>query len=279
MDNYKNILKDLSKDKDLLEKGYAVFPFLNEEEIAELSTFFYAHNKKLPKGLYATAHNADIDFRNKMNDKINQVFNRANVTSFENFQAQGGTFMVKTKGKEGHLIPHQDWSIVDEEKFRSFNVWIPLVDVNVANGTIQVLAGSHKLVKAFRGPNTPSAFDEVYEESWKKMIPLEMKAGQAMIYDHRLLHGSTENLSDEDRLVIVYGIIPEGAEMRYYYVADDKISEYACHPDFFLKGTPGAGPGDLKKIKDHPNYIPKVSFEKEVLPLTFWQKIKQQFSL
>lgn len=279
MDNYKNILKDLTKDQNLLEDGYAVFPFLNKEEIEELKSFFYEHNKDLPKGFYATAHNPDIDFRNKMNDKINTVFKRANSETFENFQAQGGTFMVKTKGKEGHLIPHQDWSIVDEEKYRSFNVWIPLVDVNETNGTIQVLENSHKLVKAFRGPNTPSAFDEVYEASWEKMIPLEMKAGQAMIYDHRLLHGSTENLSDEDRLVIVYGIIPEGAEMRYFYVENDKISEYECNEDFFLKGNPFAGPNGLKKLKEHPNYIPKVQFEKEILPLTFWQKIKQQFSL
>ena len=276
MDSNKNILKDLSKDRDLTEKGYAVFSFLKAKEVEELKAFFYQHNKEIPKGFYATAHSPDIEFRNKMNDKINEVFRRANNENFENFHAQGGTFMVKSKGKEGVLIPHQDWSIVDETKFRSFNVWIPLVDVAVENGTIQVLEGSHKLVDAFRGPNTPSAFDEVYDEAWQKMKALTMKAGEAMIYDHRLLHASTENKTDEGRLVIVYGIIPKGAEMRYYYVENDKISEYECNEEFFLKGNPFGGPVGLKKIMEHKNLIPKVRFEKETIG--FLQKIKKIFN-
>jgi ectoine hydroxylase-related dioxygenase (phytanoyl-CoA dioxygenase family) len=43
--------------------------------------------------------------------------------------------MVKSKGENGSLHPHQDWNIVDEREFNSYNIWLPLVDVNAENGT------------------------------------------------------------------------------------------------------------------------------------------------
>lgn len=286
MDNYKNILKDLSKDKDLLEKGYATFPFLNDKEITELKTFFYVNNQDLPKGLYATAHNPDIDFRNKMNNKINEVFKRANAQNFVNFQALGGTFMNKSKGEEGLLHPHQDWNIVDEKEFRSFNVWIPLVDVSPKNGTIQVLEKSHLLAETYRGINIPSAFEDVNDLCWNNMDYLNLKAGEALIYDHRLMHASKENFTENNRLVVVFGIIPQTAEMRYYYQENNAIGEYKCDADFFMNGNPAAGPKGLIKIQtiDYPileikKVLQKLFKEKETVTLTFWQKFKQQFSL
>lgn len=244
------IIKDSSSDQALLEQGFVVIPFLNETEIEALTAFFYSQHEAIPKGLYATAHVQDIAFRNKMNDKIKAIFERANAVSFVNTQTLGGTFMVKTPGKEGKLHPHQDWNIVDEEEWRSFNVWVPLVDVDEKNGTIQVLEKSHLEAKTYRGINIPPQFPDLSEASWAKMKSLKMKAGEALVYDHRLLHASQENLSDVNRLVVVYGIIPSGAEMRYYYQEGETIGEYKCSPEFFMNGNPAAGPKSLEKIRN-----------------------------
>lgn len=246
----KAILKDSTADSVLLEKGYAIIPFLNPEEVIELSQFFYQSHEAVPEGLYATAHVQDVDFRNKMNDKINKVLSRASESSFINVQSLGGTFMVKTPGEKGLLYPHQDWNIVDEDEWRSFNVWIPLVDVNPKNGTLQVLEESHLSGKTYRGINIPQMPFDDKDNGWSKMTSATMKAGEALIYDHRLWHASQENTTKEHRLVVVYGVIPKGAEMRYYYQEGDLIGEYACHPEFFLSGNPGGGPKGLKKIQD-----------------------------
>ncbi len=289
MNKNNNILKDKIQDKILEKYGYAVIPFLNKEEVEDLSSFFYKNHKEIPKGLYATAHSQDIDFRNKMNTKIKEVFERANNENFENIQALGGTFMNKSKGKEGLLQPHQDWNIVDEEQYRSFNVWVPLVDVSKENGTIQILDRSHKFPKTFRGINIPSAYEDLNEICWDKMLSIEMKAGQALVYDHRLLHASKENFTNENRLVVVYGIIPKDAEMRYYYKENNKIAEYKCSPDFFMNGNPAGGPNGLEKIKDidfieNPwkninSMFETITNKKEVVTLNFWEKIKNKFKL
>lgn len=244
------IIKNKIEDEKLLSEGYAIIPFLNQNEVKELETFFEENHKDIPTGLYASAHAEDVGYRMKMNDKIKTVFKRANIDNFINHTALGGTYMSKSPGKEGLLYPHQDWNIVDESKWRSFNVWVPLVDVDETNGSIQVLPKSHLLGKTYRGINIDSAFKNIYQESWKLMKTLKMKAGEALVYDHRLLHASKENNSDKNRLVVVYGIIPEGAEMRYYYQNNNLIEEFACYPDFFLKGNPAAGPNGLEKISD-----------------------------
>ncbi len=263
MDNPTQILKDILLDQQLLGEGYVVIPFLNENEISDLTSYFRENHTNAPKGLYATAHVSDTEFRNKMNDKIYAVFQRANELAFgEEVLALGGTFMVKTPGPEGRLIPHQDWSIVDENEFRSFNIWVPLVDTNESNGGLQVLENSHTMVDVYRGPNTPSAFDQVYDEVWPKMKTLEVPAGHAVVYDHRLLHASEENKTTEDRLVVVYGIIPKKAEMRYYYVNGTKVAEYKCHPDFFMYGNPASGPGNLEKLQEFEYTFPKVASSK-----------------
>ncbi|MGE0636368.1 MAG: phytanoyl-CoA dioxygenase family protein [Bacteroidia bacterium] len=238
-----------------------VIPFLNRDEIIQLKNFFYRHHLQLPKGLYATAHVQDIEFRKKMNDFISEIFQRANKEKFADIIQLGGTFMNKAHGKEGLLIPHQDWNIVDEEKFRSFNVWVPLVDTDENNGGIQVLEKSHTILPGFRSVNTPSAFENIYDEVWKKMKTLKIPAGHALIYDHRLLHASRENNSDSDRLVVVFGIIPQKAEMRYYYKCENGVEEYACTPEFYLSGNPAEGPGNLIKLRDIKYPFPKINSE------------------
>ncbi len=255
------ILKSRDYDKVLEENGYVVIPFLNSEEISELKDFFYKNHSSLPKGLYASAHVQNTAFRKKMNDFIYQVFQRANAENFADVIQLGGTFMNKAPGKEGLLYPHQDWNIVDEEQFRSFNLWVPLVDTDATNGAIQILEKSHKLLLSIRSVNIPGVFENVYDNVWNRMKTLAIPAGHALIYDHRLLHASKENFSDSDRLVVVFGIIPDNADMRYYYKNENSVEEYACTPEFYLFGNPDAGPGNLKKLRtiayDFPQLQPE----------------------
>lgn len=285
MQNKVLILREKEADEKLLKDGYAIIPFLATDEVKDLTDFFYQTHTDINEGLTATAHNPDINFRQKINQKITSIFERASTENFVNIQPLGGTFMIKTKGESGKLYPHQDWNIVDEDLFRSFNVWVPLVDVSAANGSIQVLPGSHLWHKTFRGINIPPAYASANDIIWKKMETVNMKAGEALIYDHRLLHASEVNYSEQHRLVIVYGIIPKGVEMRYYYMNENRINEYACYPDFFLKGNPAGGPASLQKLREIEFTLPDIEnlFSPEINILetensSLFNKIRYLFS-
>ncbi len=248
------ILVDEQLDKKLLEDGYVVIPFLSSDEVSALVNFYYEHHAKEQDGIYATAHVPDISFRMKMNEEIKKVFAGAIQQTFSNCNSLGGSFIAKGRGSKGTLQPHQDWNIVDEEKFRSFNIWAPLVDLNDNNGVIKILPKSHAWLKSYRSANISSAYEKTNDLLWQKMISLYMKKGEALIYDHRLLHASGENSSNEIRLAAVYGIIPQKAEMLYYHKADENTVEvFESNPEFFLYGNIFEGPKGLKS-REKINY-------------------------
>tara|TARA_B110000046_G_scaffold49330_1_gene54967 strand:- start:11102 stop:11878 length:777 start_codon:yes stop_codon:yes gene_type:complete len=243
------ILRDGSSQEQLYEKGYKIINLLQPEEVLSLTNFYNQFNPKLPSGLSATAHNPDFAFRAKMSDFIHETVGVKINDKFVNIKMLGGTFMSKTRGERGVLPPHQDWTLVDEKKYASYNLWIPLTDVNHNNGSIQVIDGSHKWKKGVRGPNLHGPFADSTDEMWSKMKTLDLKAGDVLVYDHRLIHSSTENNTDQNRLVVVFGIIPESAEMRIYYLENNKEVAYHCSSDFFMKNNPHEGPTGLKPIR------------------------------
>lgn len=275
---YVSILKNSEFDRQLQQNGYAIVPYLTASEVENLTQFFYKEHATLPEGMYASSHAPDFALRQRMNEKIKEVCSRALTNTFTNVSALGGTFMAKSKGQYGALHAHQDWNIVDERQYNSYNVWIPLVDVTKENGTIEILPHSHTLLHNIRGLNIPSSYDDVKEQVYQHLKPLNMKAGEALVYDHRLLHASGINQTNQPRLVIVYGVIPAQAEMRYYYGNGNNIEVYNCSPDFFFTQNINSGPVGLALIETIPNNNPVVTTEilnKKYAPqLSWWQKIK-----
>lgn len=254
------IFKDTQHDQALLENGYAIVPFLNSDQIQRLKDYFYELHPETPKGLYATAHSPDLEFRKKISDRISEEFKAPCDEWFDDIFQQGGTFIVKGPG-QSILDPHQDWNIVDETEFRSFNVWVPLVDVTAENGAVFILEKSHLLMPTFRGPNFPNPMGKIMPEVWKLMVPLEMKAGEALVYDHRLVHGSPRNETETDRLACVFGIKPKDAEMYYYYCREGKVEKYRSSVEFFFEENPEQGPGNLPFVGEEPYDFPEWTAE------------------
>ena len=260
-------------DEQLSKKGFVVVPFLDQNNILDLRSFFEQHHVAAIPSFYATAHVQDVDFRKKMNEKIRQVFEKPIERYFNNCKALGGSFIVKDNQGSQVLKAHQDWNIVDESKFRSFNIWVPLLDLTVQNGAIAVIPESHLWVQNFRGPNIPDDFQYYTDLLFNKVATLEMKAGEAWIYDHRLFHASHANVSNERRLACVYGIIPADADMFYYFGNGDKIEVYESNVEFFMNGNIQEGNQLLKKINAFER--PKLSLDH--LPFLRPQKSKKSF--
>lgn len=254
----KPIIKDPQLDALLLSEGYIVVPFLTEAEVETLKKVYYQHHAQALDGMAATAHLPDLDMRMKMNDAVKEVFRRAIDENMINANPLGGSFIAKGKGQRGTLSPHQDWNIVDEDLYRSFNIWVPLVDLTADNGAICIMPRSHTWIPSYRSANIHSLYNQVEQQLWQDMTPLYMRAGEALIYDHRLIHASGENHTDEIRLAAVYGVIPVGAPMYYYHQRDEQTIEvYASNKEFFLYENIFEGPRTLQKISEvHYTYTP-----------------------
>lgn len=120
-------------------------------------------------------------------------------TSKLNTKAPGGGAAVEW---------HQDWAFYPHTNDRILACGLMLEDVDLANGPLQVIPGSHK------GPvldhnNKDGVFcgaidPEDPEFHADKAVTLTGKAGSMTVHHARTLHGSAPNRSDRARLILFY---------------------------------------------------------------------------
>ena len=65
------------------------------------------------------------------------------------FRALNFGLQIKGTGPGSRLEIHQDWSVTDEDGFRSVTFWIPLVDSHPRNGTVHYLLGDPDRFRGF----------------------------------------------------------------------------------------------------------------------------------
>lgn len=252
-------LNSVELDKQLREQGYVVVPLLDAAEVEALRNIYEEAHPTQTVPFYATAHHEDTGFRKKMSsDILGSILNPVNEI-FNNCTLLGGSFIVKAQNEQSSLEPHQDWNIVDEREFRSFNIWIPLVDLNDNNGAIEVLPKSHDWVRGVRHSSIPCAYQNVHHLVWENMKVLHLKAGEALIYDHSLLHASKANNSEDPRIACASGIIPSEAEMYFYWNNNQTIEKYESNAEYFMTQNIFTSPIGLKKVEEFQYDFPTVS--------------------
>lgn len=111
-----------------------------------------------------------------------------------------------------HLFEwHQD-SVYLLGSHNAVTVWIPLQDVNLIQGTIEVIPGSHnfgiypfeKISDKIIAPYVPMLQRDIRlaHPVKEKPLAIEAKRGDVVIFRQMLLHRSTPNLSDQIRWTV-----------------------------------------------------------------------------
>ena len=119
-------------------------------------------------------------------------------TSKLNTKAPGGGAAVEW---------HQDWAFYPHTNDDLLAFGLMLEDVDEANGPLMVIPGSHKgpvlshhVNGVFAGAVSPD--DPDFDLS--KAVTLTGKAGSMTVHHVRTLHGSAPNMSDRNRLILLY---------------------------------------------------------------------------
>jgi hypothetical protein len=119
------------------------------------------------------------------------------------------------------IEPHQHATIVDESKYRSLTMWVPLGDTTVEMGTLHVVPASHDLTHDLRPKNhVRDRFARVSRKVVARhSTPVALGAGEAVVFDDRLIHWSPPNRSSRIRTALQLELVPEEAELVMYYQA------------------------------------------------------------
>lgn len=223
-------------DKD----GIIKIPFLNQTQIEEYTKFV---TEKTPivemssdYGLVAGVSFDSNRMKHELHHKIEETILPILNSYLTDFKSLIFTSLVKGTGKHSKLDIHQDWSVVDEKHHHSWSLWIPLIDCTVDNGTLFVIKGSHKKLHNVRGGSIPSIFKDDTEELIKLMEPIEVKAGEALIFYQNICHFSPPNLTETPRITLISSLAPKNADIFQYYLKDEETVEvYQMDDAFFMQ--------------------------------------------
>ncbi len=127
-------------------------------------------------------------------------------------------YICKQPGIGGVIHPHQDNTFLYTDPPSCTGFWVALEDATQQNACMWGLPGSHRQYPSNRRYLRQS---EAYETtfsgkqlSWDldKMRPIEVKAGDLVIFDGNFIHGSSQNNSKRSRHAYVMHLIEYNAD-------------------------------------------------------------------
>lgn len=242
----KTIFKDIELQHEFWEKGYIKIKMFSQDEIDELKAFYYAQHpdsrfNKQEKNVkyHFTFLDTNKEYKNKVFDFVSSKIQPKLDIYFADYEPLVINFVQKEPGL-GEVPVHQNWNFVDESKYVTVSVWCPMVDVAEINGTIEVVPYTHRMFRnILRSPSIPWFFTG-YE---KHIIddycqPIEVKAGEVVIFDDSIVHYSKPNMGTYNRLVIQVIAKPKEAQAKHYYMKKKflgyEVQEMDVDKNFFL---------------------------------------------
>lgn len=258
-------MREVFKDPTLAARfdrdGYIILPLLEDEQLSFALSLYHTFPNNVNNTFDSSSFQEDTAAKTILNEQINQEIHASINEIFKNYKPLGSSFLTKRSGDDSIMPIHQDWTVVDENKYASITCWIPLVDTNQSNGAIQIIPGSHKFSNALRSPSLSVSFENCYTELLPFLETLNLKAGEAFIFNHALMHASHINQSGKDRIALTYGLTHKDAQLFMYYNSEGKVSKYAMPDNMFI---------EYPKIRFQPQLgEPIESFEYKVPSLSF----------
>jgi hypothetical protein len=235
-----SLIIDRDAEQMLVQEGWARLPLLASHEVRTLSAGYESLHPAVGQGFdtdfayLAPQHKREVDelIRSVIEPRVREVFEPVDLFNV--------TFVVKWPGGGSELPLHQDWSYTDEREHRSVTIWIPLTDVSPdrANGPICLLPRSHLLPALPRGANTIPWYEPHRSAIARHLRPVAAEAGDAVVFDHRLLHASPPNDSSSIRCAITAMAVRSATPLRYYHQVGGRIRAYAIDASFFIDHSP-----------------------------------------
>lgn len=207
------------------------------------------------RGFATSVEITDEAYRNRVHAVLSERFAAPAERLFVDHAMNLTAVAVKWPGDEGLKPVHQDWTFSDEARYRSVNLWAPLVDTTEHNGTLAVLPGSHRALDRLRpAPCFPSGYEDPVEGLRMEDLQLvPVRAGQAIALDLAVVHGSPPNRSEDPRVVVAANFLPRPSPISYYFCRDDELVRYSgVEADFFRRFDFRAEPTEL----DPPTPVP-----------------------
>ena len=241
-------LRDPDLDAQLREQGFVVVDDVLSEDVLDrimrIAERVYVDDRS---GFHASNLSGAHEYRHAVNREVSPIVGEAAGVLFADYEPFFSSFVVKWVDGDTSFPSHQDWNMVDEDRHRSMNVFVPLVDMDASNGALRVLPGSHRALEHVRcSPMPPEGCESVgWTVTPDEMDVVALRRGQVLVFDHALLHCSAPNTTDAPRWAAITAFKPRGAELFHWFVPDPQRYElevFRVDSDFFADFDIGGRP-------------------------------------
>jgi hypothetical protein len=238
-------MKQLFKSDELqaaFEKdGFVKLSLLDSTQVTTLvqgyEQFREAH-ERIKLSYITTSHSSDPKLITAVDEMLQATIAPAIAAHMMDYKLLFGNYLVKMPAADSATPPHQDITFVDEQEFTSVNIWIALQDIDVENGSMYFLRGSHRYIPTLRPTHDYKwAYENVKKEVTERSVTFCTRAGEAFVFDHSIVHGSHANRSGTPRLAAVMGAYSFNAALIHYFLPDigsNKLEKYSMTKNAYL---------------------------------------------
>lgn len=220
---------------DLFLNGFRTFSLMDKNDVKRLISIRQNLDLIFKNGIHISMENETPSSRQAIQNELNRILKPCLNRAFTNYQNMLTSFIIKTND-HNPIGYHRDWTFVDESKGQnSYTLWIPLQDTTAHNGGIKLIPGSH--LNYHKPRILPMHFNS--SSDFKVKLELEkaisLTAGEAVIWNNKLLHASYPNQSPQERIVVTSLIHSSKASKTLYYKKsnEENIKKYKYSATFF----------------------------------------------
>ena len=273
MINPSKLFRNDGLQKQFNEEGFVVLDYGETDSLEEL---IRNGNFENVNGLNATHYTGKYPDNKENNDSIFALSDNFLSENFENFKKIIAHFVLKTNNPNARFDLHQDWCVVDESQYQTAHVWIAMQDTNEENGGLFVLPKSHRFFNNIRSGSLGIPFVSLSSELDLMCYRVELRKGQAVVYNPALFHGSFANKTKNVRNAALLAITNTDAPLLYYHADNEfalsnRLAVYGIEPKHLLSELQSLSAGNVpsgSQILYYQKYVgpvPNEIDEKKVL--------------
>lgn len=226
--------RDPAVGRDLERDGFVRLALFDEEQLQALRTEAAGLDGLDRKPFFASHVDVSPGQRRSLDRTLRAALEPVVASLHADVRVFATAVLSKAPSSGSAVRLHQDLTYTDEERRRSWVLWVPLVAVDATTGPFSVVAGSHRWSTGVRpgGPGARAA-EAVAPELTDRAESIELRAGEALVWDAALLHGSAPNRGAAPRLAVSAAFVTVGEPLTYFHAEDDEVTGHLVDDDYF----------------------------------------------
>jgi hypothetical protein len=255
------LFREEDRQRTFDREGYVTLSLVDDGDVRRLQGIVEEVRSALrtdrrwePRGFEELMYVEDRVLRRRIQADVESILAPRLADHVRDIHILVSNVFVKAPAPAKNLVPpHQDFCVVDESLgWEHVQMWMPLVDVDSTNGCLCVLPRAHRIASPYRAQGDETPFESFIDRS--AMQPLELRAGEAVLFSGRTVHASNRNLSDRPRAAVACLFASVRAPLVHYHrVEPGRVEAFDLAPEDLRMLVPGRRPevGRSKGFVDH----------------------------